>query len=246
MHGQGSITIAAGTVSPAPAHLSPGSYLCLTVTDQGEGMDEQTIARAREPFFTTKGIGKGTGLGLSMVAGFAEQSGGTLTIDSRKGIGTKIAIWLPLAEASTDRETAEAPADQQDRAGLLQGHTVLLVDDDDLVLLSTQSMLEEMGAKVLATSSPLQALELLCATENITCVVSDYAMPAMTGTQLAAAIRVRQPDLPIIIVTGFIEATAELTPFPVVLKPFTQEALAEVLAEVLNRDSTVVPLRGRT
>ncbi|HEV7437401.1 MAG TPA: MHYT domain-containing protein [Pseudorhizobium sp.] len=248
MAGEGAITISADRESDIPAALVPGNYVCLRVADTGEGMDEQTLLRAQEPFFTTKGVGKGTGLGLSMVAGFAEQSGGTLVIHSRKGQGTTMEIWLPVAEENLTAQDVRASPPAQDRTSLLKGCRVLVVDDDALVLWNTQSMLEEMGADVVATSSPLQALDVVQAAEKLDCVVTDYAMPGMSGAQLAAAIRVRLPELPIIIATGYADVSAEVSQYRKVQKPFNEEALGNVILESLRPNAQVVPLdaRGRT
>ena len=248
MDGQGTITVSAEAGVTKPEGLAPGNYVCLRVVDHGEGMDEQTLIRAREPFFTTKEIGKGTGLGLSMVAGFAEQSGGTLVIRSEKGHGTTMEIWLPVAEEGASIDVQATPLQVHDRRSLLKGCRVLVVDDDALVLWSTQSMLEEMGADVIATTSPLQALEVVQAAETLHCVVTDYAMPGMSGAQLAAAIRVRLPEVPIIVATGYAEVPAEVSDYPKVQKPFTEEALGKVLSESLKRGAKVVPIgaKGRT
>lgn len=242
MSGEGTITISANAGSKNPETLAPAEYVCLKVIDHGEGMDEQTLMRAREPFFTTKGVGKGTGLGLSMVAGFAEQSGGTLVICSEKGQGTTMEIWLPVAEEGANTGAANTAPQAHDRTSLLKGCRILVVDDDALVLWSTRSMLEEMGADVVATTSPLQALEVVQAAERLDCVVTDLAMPGMSGAQLAAAIRVRLPDVPIIVATGYAEVSAEVVDYPKVQKPFTEEALARILSDSLKRGAQVVAI----
>ena len=236
MTGEGAITIEAGVSRELPQTISgSGDYICLSVTDTGEGMDAQTLARAQEPFFTTKGVGKGTGLGLSMVSGFAEQSGGALTIVSERGQGTTVRIWLPAADAAAPAAGSDSDAQLQEMASLLKGEHVLLVDDDLLVLLSTQTMLEELGAGVTATASAMEALTLLKASDTITCVVTDYAMPGMSGAQLAAAIRVVRPALPIVIATGYVEVPEEIASYPMIQKPFTAEDLGALLARILPR-----------
>jgi signal transduction histidine kinase len=234
----GTLTIAAreAAVEPDdPASLKPGFYVCVSVTDTGKGMDEATLQRATEPFFTTKGLGKGTGLGLSMVQGLAEQSGGRLVLSSRKGEGTTAELWLPRAESedlalipSTGADEAQAGA-----AGPVGSYTVLLVDDDPLVLLGTASMLEDLGHAVVGTSSGWQALEYLRSVSEVDLVITDYAMPGMTGLQLAAKVKALRPDLPMIMATGYGELPDGKEPGLWRMgKPFTQVALAKALAEV--------------
>ena len=139
-------------------------------------MDEQTLARATEPFFTTKGVGKGTGLGLSMVHGLAEQSGGTLVLKSRKGHGTTAEMWLPVAAG--DAETM-SPKGQQALSVGSSNKRILVVDDDPLVLLNTATMAEELGHTVFDAHSGRQALAIL-EREPVDLIVTDYAMPGMT------------------------------------------------------------------
>src|SRR4051812_30406669 len=147
--------------SDAAGGLPPGPYVCLSVADTGEGMDETALARAVEPFFTTKGIGKGTGLGLSMVHGLAEQSGGRLVLQSRPGEGTAAEIWLRVAilesETAAEKQTSETTATARSSAG----QTVLVVDDDGLVLMNTAAMLDDLGYEVIEATSGEQALRAL-------------------------------------------------------------------------------------
>jgi PAS domain S-box-containing protein len=208
--------------------LRPGRYVVISVTDNGEGMDPETLARASEPFFTTKGVGKGTGLGLSMVQGLAEQSGGRLVLSSRKGTGTTAELWFPEAEGPVvpaERET-EAPAATDARR-----LSVLAVDDDPLVLKNTAAMLADLGHSVLQAESGDAALEML-KTNKVDLVLTDQAMPHMTGAQLAAMVNARWPEIPTILATGF----AELPPgagvgLPRLAKPFTQDALVRAITE---------------
>ncbi|MGB8280181.1 MAG: PAS domain S-box protein, partial [Pseudolabrys sp.] len=155
----GDIILAAREESVAAAHkgLEAGNYIRVSVTDTGEGMDEETLGRATEPFFTTKGVGKGTGLGLSMVHGFAEQSGGRLILRSQKDRGTTAELWLPVAKASAQPVN---PA-QAAPAKTVRPLTILAVDDDALVLMNTVSMLEDLGHAVFEAYSGKEALEIL-------------------------------------------------------------------------------------
>ncbi|HEY3947787.1 PAS domain S-box protein [Phenylobacterium sp.] len=210
--------------------LPGGGYVRLAVIDQGVGMDEATLQRAIEPFFTTKGVGKGTGLGLPMVHGLAEQSGGRLVVNSRLGEGTRIELWLP--QAGDGEVRSAAPASLSEDRVVSRALTVLAVDDDELVLTNTAAMLEDLGHRVLTASSAAQALTLLARTKP-DLVITDYAMPHETGLQLAQKIREKRPELPVILATGF----AELPPgagddLPRLAKPYSQPELAQLLLDV--------------
>jgi PAS domain S-box-containing protein len=212
--------------------LVPGRYVCLSVTDTGEGMDEATLKRAAEPFFTTKGIGKGTGLGLSMVHGLAEQSGGRLVLHSKVGEGTTAELWLPLAEAVAAHGAAASSGDVG--AGSTRPLTVLAVDDDRLVLMNTVAMLEEMGHTVLEATSGQQALDILRRHATLDLLITDEAMPQMTGLQLAKTVRAERPDLPIILATGYAEVPRDST-LPKLSKPFFQEDLVRAVAAAVHQ-----------
>jgi signal transduction histidine kinase len=217
--------------------LAPGSYVVLGLTDTGEGMDEATLARCVEPFFTTKGVGKGTGLGLSMVYGLAEQSGGRLVLRSRKGEGTTAELWLPQAETQAKPAAVPDSGRATTAAGLGHAvrHTVLVVDDDPLVLESTASMLEDLGYAVVGALSGHQALEILLAGAKVDLIVTDHAMPGMTGIQLGSEVRRLWPRLPILLGTGYVER-AEVTAsgLPLLGKPFAQTELAAAVEACLS------------
>ena len=208
--------------------LPTGDYIRLSVIDEGEGMDEDTLARAREPFFTTKGIGKGTGLGLSMVHGFAEQCGGSLIISSERGSGTTVSLWLPVtteeADAIDDEHQGESPVATSD-----QPLVILAVDDDDLVLTNTAGMLEELGHTVFQAGSGADAMRMLAEGE-VDLVITDHAMPHMTGAQLADALDESHPGLPVIIITGYAELPPHATKRLRLDKPFRQAELARMLS----------------
>jgi CheY-like chemotaxis protein len=215
--------------------LAPGRYVRLCVADTGQGMDAATLTKAAEPFFTTKGTGKGTGLGLSMVHGLAAQSGGALRIVSEPGTGTQIDLFLPQAEQAPVR-VAEAATGNPVFNGRA---TVLLVDDDTLVSDGTAAMLEDLGHGVIVANSGRVALELLETHPGVDFVITDHAMPGMTGLELAKMVRERYPDLPIVLATGY----AELPPgdtdlgLPRLAKPFLQRDLASVIAQRQARSS---------
>ncbi len=229
----GILTIAArNETTVGDAALRPGRYVRLTLSDTGEGMDTETLARATEPFFTTKGTGKGTGLGLSMVHGMAEQLGGQLVLHSNPGEGTTAELWLPAAErpAATDDARADTQVVEQTRA-----LTILAVDDDALVLANTRAMLEDLGHTVIAAYSGEQALERLERTQTIDLVITDHAMPKMTGTDLAEKIISRRPGMPIILATGYAELPAAVDhSLPRLSKPFRQDALAEAVTDAVR------------
>jgi PAS domain S-box-containing protein len=213
--------------SPGP-DLSPGRYVRLSVIDNGEGMDDRVVARATEPFFTTKGVGKGTGLGLSMVHGLAQQSGGCLRIKSVKGQGTTVEIWLPIADADFQAPAANDPGERAEEVPAL---AILVVDDDELVLANTVAMLEDLGHQVIPAESGAEALELIAQHPEIDMVVTDYAMPRMNGLQLARRIAEQRGGAPVLLTTGYAEIpTGEDEGLPRISKPFTQAELAKGVA----------------
>lgn len=212
--------------------VKPGSYIALSLTDNGEGMDAGTLARAAEPFFTTKGIGKGTGLGLPMAHGLAEQSGGQLLLKSQKGIGTTVELWLPVANVpGLPARTTKAKSSEPTATKVF---TVLVVDDDPLVLLSAVAMLEDLGHTVFYAESGTRALEIISQEHTIDLVITDQAMPHMTGIQLADAIKARWPTLPILLATGFTEQMEIPVSWPRLAKPFTQELLSVAMLEAME------------
>jgi signal transduction histidine kinase len=229
----GTITLSARneTVGPGTrAPLAPGDYVCLTVADTGVGMDQATLARATDPFFTTKGVGKGTGLGLSMVDGMAAQSGGSLKRSSRPGSGTTAELWLPCAEGKPATGAAAA-----DPAAASIPYRILLVDDDALVCSSTSSMLADLGHEVREAPSGKAALEILHSGAVVDLVLTDQAMPGMTGMQLAAQIRTAWPDLPIMLTTGYAELQdRQGLNLPRLVKPYGQEEMAAAIASLMR------------
>jgi PAS domain S-box-containing protein len=225
--------------------LESGQYVCLSVADTGLGMDEGTLARATEPFFTTKGVGRGTGLGLSMVLGVAEQSGGQLMLHSRKGEGTTAEMWLPVAPADL-LASSELDSETEPLAPVAPV-TVLVVDDDPLVLMNTAAMLDDLGHQVLEASSGAQALRVL-RRSHVDVVITDQVMPNMTGTELIDAMKAEWPHLPVILATGYAELPSGTDPALAKLaKPYRQEMLARIIAEQssANQSETVLRFRSR-
>jgi PAS domain S-box-containing protein len=229
----GTISISVTEHAIAAAHptgLMPGPYACLSVADTGHGMDEATLARATEPFFTTKGIGKGTGLGLSMVDGLTGQSGGKLIVQSAPGRGTTIELWFPITTA-TNEAGESIPAQSNEGVQTDRSLCVLVVDDDSLVLANVVAMLEDLGHRVVAVGSGARAIEAIESTPSVDLVITDQAMPGMTGIQLIDALRARWPALPVILATGYAELPHGVSAsIGRLSKPFTQRALADALA----------------
>jgi len=218
-----------------PTGLTPGAYVALTVRDNGLGMDEETLRRATEPFFTTKGPGRGTGLGLSVVHGVVERFGGRFRLQSAVGKGTTAELLLPVAgEAPKRRKEDERLAPTAETQNAL---SILAVDDDELVLMNTVGMLEDLGHTVSMATSAKEALEIIRADpDSIDVVFSDQAMPQMTGLQLAEAIGKEWPDVAFLLTTGYAEMPpGTVTALPILSKPFTQRVLAERLARIAPR-----------
>jgi PAS domain S-box-containing protein len=231
----GTINISARLVATPPmmgTKALSGECVVLTVSDAGEGMDADTLSRALEPFFTTKGIGKGTGLGLSMVHGITEQLGGRLRIESREGSGTSVELWLPLSHGEKLTPVADAPVTiaHFEKKAL----AIVVVDDDRLVLTNTKAMLEDFGHTVIEAISGAAALEIIRKTPQVDLVITDHAMPQMTGMQLAAAIKVEWPAMPILLVSGYAELPTK-TPFeiPKLAKPFSLDDLEDAVVRTI-------------
>ncbi len=230
----GKVTISAKRESVSePGDLPPGDYVSLIVADQGEGMSEATLLRAIEPFFTTKGVGKGTGLGLAMVHGLAEQSGGKFTLSSEPGRGTSAKLWLPLSTSDAKAES-DAAGSTKVRAKATRSLRILAVDDDALVLANTATMLQELGHAVVEAASGTEALALL-RDGKLDLLVTDFAMPGMTGEELAKLVQVNYPGLPILMVSGYADLAPGVASDTLRLaKPFNEEALAAAIAQVIG------------
>jgi PAS domain S-box-containing protein len=244
----GRLTIRTANVSrsDAPPDLRPGDYVLISVADSGEGMTEEVLSKAVEPFFTTKEMGKGSGLGLSMVHGVATQSGGGLRIDSRVGRGTTVNVYLPRSRrpSPTARER-DAPS-----ATVHKGATILVVDDDPDVREVAVSSLESFGYRLLAAESGLAALDVLKGTEPVDLLLVDMAMPGMNGVEVIRRARERHPGLRALLVSGYADIAA-FSPAEgdlVLQKPYRLVQLADSVAEALRRErpkppSNVVKMR---
>ncbi|AJC79644.1 sensor histidine kinase/response regulator hybrid protein [Rhizobium etli bv. phaseoli str. IE4803] len=220
--------------------LDGGTYLVLSVTDNGSGMDAETLKKAIDPFFSTKELGKGTGLGLSMIHGLAVQLNGALRLTSKLGVGTTAELWLPATERRPE-QPAETDLPLPQTASKLK---ILLVDDDTLIAMSSVEMLEDLGHEVVEANSGSQALELIRTGGHFDVMITDYSMPGMTGAQLAQAVRTIRPTLPIVLATGYADlpAGAEVD-LPRLGKPYNQDQLAREIHKAMASD-TDMPLKS--
>ena len=241
----GPLTILAEEVAMGPRSspkLTPGLYVRLSVIDAGCGMDPETLTRAIEPFYSTKEFGRGTGLGLSMVHGLAAQLGGGFDLTSAPGEGTRVDLYLPIADEA-------APAEQRSAVEPLQAIgrrlNVLLVDDEDLVRTATAEMIRDLGHSVAEADGALEALGRLDRGFDADVVVTDYMMPGMDGGALARRIAETHPDVAVLLITGYTGPTNDVMHLPRLAKPFGQSEIAASIAALFAEDEKVVRLPRR-
>jgi nitrogen-specific signal transduction histidine kinase/CheY-like chemotaxis protein len=232
----GRLTIRTANVSRSemPPDLRPGDYVLISVADSGEGMTEEILGKAVEPFFTTKEIGKGSGLGLSMVHGVATQSGGGLRIDSHVGRGTTVNVYLPRAR----RPSATVRERETSSGTVHEGATILVVDDDPDVREVAVSSLESCGYRLLAAENGLAALDVLAGAERVDLLLVDMAMPGMNGVEVISRARERRPGLRALLVSGYADVAA-FSPAEgdfVLQKPYRLARLTDSVAEALRRE----------
>jgi signal transduction histidine kinase len=233
---------------PQNAHEPPaGEYVVVSVTDNGTGMTKEVLAKAFEPFYTTKEIGKGSGLGLSQVLGFAKQSGGGMRIESRLGEGTSVKIYLPRAMRSDVTVPSKSIGAPKRSA---EGAVILLADDDIAVREVTASILRDLGHMVIEVGSGGGALDLLDRNAQIELVILDFAMPGMNGMEVARQVRIKAPSCPVMFITGYADTSAlgDIDDKQIVRKPFIGNELADKVQFALangafNESSNIVPLR---
>ena len=233
---------------PQNAHEPPaGEYVVVSVTDTGTGMAKEVLAKAFEPFYTTKDIGKGSGLGLSQVLGFAKQSGGGMRIESRVGEGTSVKIYLPRA-MSIDVASPSKSIGVPNRG--TKGAAILLVDDDTAVREVTASILRDLGHVVIEVGSGGGALDRLDRNAHIDLVILDFAMPGMNGMEVARQVRTKVPSCPVVFVTGYADTSGleDIDETQIVRKPFIGNELADKVQLALanragNSSGKIVPLR---
>jgi signal transduction histidine kinase len=227
-----------------PEEPPAGDYVEISVTDTGTGMSDEVRAKAFEPFFTTKGVGKGSGLGLSQVLGFAKQSGGGIRIESHLGKGTSIRIYLPRSATRAVAAGNTAPSSGADERA---SATILLVDDDHAVREVTATMLRDLGYAVREAGSGGAALDLMAQETGIDLLLVDFAMPGMSGAEVARQVTAKRPGLPILFITGFADRTAlaGVSESQIIGKPFIDNDLVDKVRRALAgaAGSNVVRLR---
>jgi PAS domain S-box-containing protein len=230
--GAGRVTIRAAPVDVAAGDtVAAGRYVRIDVIDDGHGMDEATLQRAVEPFFTTKEPGRGTGLGLSSVQGLAIQSGGGFQLHSAPGAGTTATLWLPVSvDAAQAQSVSALPRDSVRGRAASGDRRVLLVDDDALVRAGAAASLRLAGFDVVEAAGGTEALRILKDTPDVHALVTDYAMPGLSGAELARRVRERQPQLPVLLVTGYADLEdQDAAALPRLDKPFRPEELVAAL-----------------
>ena len=221
------------TLEPVKA----GDYVMLEVSDNGSGMSPQILAKAFDPFFTTKPIGQGTGLGLSMIYGFAQQSGGHVSISSESGTGTRVRVYLPR-HYSLEAQPRQ-PVNSADAPCAIAGECVLLVEDDPAVRMLVLNVLDELGYTAHQAPDAKTALPLLESSLRIDLLVTDVGLPGMNGRQLAEIARQHRPGLSVLFMTGYAESAAERKGFldegmDMIGKPFTIETLATMIRDMIT------------
>ena len=227
----GSLTIKmklVGPDDPSLPDIAAGEYVRISVCDTGSGMDAETLSRAVEPFYSTKGTGKGTGLGLSMIDGLTAQLGGAFTLGSELGRGTRADLFLPVAGGSAVKAIAPLDIPIPEMRSL----SILLIDDEDVVRFGTAEMLREIGHHVRDVATGTQALSELRAGLQVDMMITDYMMPGMTGVGLARRAAQLKPELPVLVITGYAGGELDLG-LPQLTKPFRHIDLAQAISKTL-------------
>jgi PAS domain S-box-containing protein len=245
----GTLTIQARNATlDATGERAAGEYVCIAVSDTGEGMPPHILSRVLEPFFTTKGPGKGTGLGLPQVYGFARQSGGDLRIDSEPGCGTVVSLHLPRAAAGADGAGTSLPDDRRSQALRGVGRTVLVVDDNADVAAFACTLLEEQGYATKRAGGAAEALAMLADGEPVDAVFSDVVLQgSISGVELAAALRSSHPRIAVVLTTGYSEQLARSgapAGIETLAKPYHPDELAAALGRALARSRREVAAAG--
>ncbi|HEV7263331.1 MAG TPA: response regulator [Falsiroseomonas sp.] len=231
MPGGGTVTLStrnATLAADGTLELRAGDYVVVSVRDAGIGMTPKVLRRVFEPFFTTKEVGKGTGLGLPMVYGLAQQSGGTVTIASALGKGTTVEVFLPRSDAPV----FSAPEPGQALPAPARCVGILVVDDDPNVREVTSALLKEIGHRVTEAPDALHALRSLEQDRGIELLLTDFAMPQMTGLELAARAQALRPGLQVLLMTGYADVADVPRDLTVLRKPFEHLALADLVSEL--------------
>ena len=233
------LSTAQGTVASArsASEPEPGRYIALTVKDTGPGMSEEVMERAFEPFFTTKPLGKGSGLGLSQVLGLAKQLGGGVRLESEPGRGVEVTVYLPISPAQKGAPQLDLPAEPPRAA---KGARVLVVDDDPDVRRFIVDLLEDSGYAVSAAIDGPQWLKAHDEEKPFDLLLLDFAMPGMTGSEVARIVRAQDPEQQILMMTGYLEHEAvlsELGAQPMLQKPFDPSELLFRVAAMIAHET---------
>ena len=226
-----------GTLDLINPNMAPGVHACLIVADTGKGMDKNLIDKIFDPFFTTKAIGKGTGMGLSVVHGIVTAMGGAIHVFSEPGKGTGFHVYLPVEKSLSETQVTNSEAE-------IRGGTehILLVDDEEAILTMEKQVLERLGYHVTSRTSSIEALEAFRANpDKFDLVITDMAMPKMSGNKLSEALTKIRPDIPILLCTGFSGNMSEEKATFIgikgfLLKPIVMKDLAQKIREVLDDD----------
>ncbi len=238
----GPLTILVEEVAMGPRsepRLTPGLYVRLSVIDAGCGMDQETLARAIEPFYSTKEFGRGTGLGLSMVHGLAAQLGGGFALSSALGEGTRVDLYLPVA---VELPAAEKEMHVQPMRTIGRELSVLLVDDEEIVRAATAEMIRDLGHSVEEAGGGLEALAKLQGGLKVDAVITDYMMPGMDGAVFSKQVAEKHPGMPVLLITGYTGPTDNVLHLPRLAKPFGQSEIAAALATLFAEDDKIVRL----
>jgi len=239
----GSVTILAENRKVGEGELNgaeAGDYVRLSVQDTGTGIPRENLEKVMEPFFTTKEVGKGSGLGLSMVYGFAKQSNGAFRLDSEAGSGTTAELWLPRAPGEKKKD--KTPAAEEPAPGASRPLRILLVDDHEEVRSTTAAMLCDFGHEVVEAATGTAALTALKSDCSYDLLITDYAMPHVSGAEFLREARTLCPGVPALMITGYADADAikdRPEAVEVLLKPFTPRKLESAIARICD---TKVPV----
>ena len=236
----GPLTVLAEQVAIGPRSspkLKPGLYVRLSVIDAGSGMDAETLARAVEPFYSTKEFGRGTGLGLSLVHGLAAQLGGAFELTSALGEGTRVDLYLPVTD---DIAPDEQRLPNEVMPAIGPRLCVLLIDDEELVRAATAEMIRDLGHSVVEASGAVEALARLDHGLKVDAVVTDYKMPGMDGGKVARRIAQTHPQTPVLLITGYAGPADDIMDLPRLAKPFGQAEIAAALASLVVRDGKIL------
>jgi CheY-like chemotaxis protein len=215
--------------------MIPGEYVCLTVSDTGTGMDKDLTEKIFDPFFTTKAIGKGTGMGLSVIHGIVIRMGGAVQVNSKPGKGTQFYVYLPVEKSLSEEQLTHSNVEIQ-----IGTEHILLIDDEEAILTMGKKLLERLGYQVTSQISSVEALEVFRANSNkFDLVITDMAMPNMSGDKLSAELVKINPDIPVLLCTGYSEIMSEEKAFSMgikgfLIKPIVLKDLSQKIREVLD------------